>query len=161
MLFPTTLATATSSEQLLFLRSSVFGTVTSSQQLFVQNPCFFGAKLLPRDQFLTIGGSLGQLLFGKTTFLAEELFRINISTEQLFFFKPGTSVQHQLFQKSCIFLKNSFPEKKYSILPICSKRCYSSYLFRRATFSQHTFTEELLLHSYAFSPHLQLLFISK
>ena len=109
MLFPATLATAISSEQLLFLRSSVFGTVTSSQQLFVQNSCFFGAKLLPRDHFLTIGGSL---LFGKTTFLSEELFRINISTEELFFFKPGTSVQHQLFQKSYIFLKKNFPEKK-------------------------------------------------
>ena len=36
---------------------------------------------------------------------------------------------------------------------------YSSYLFRRATFLQHTFSEELLFHSYASSSQLHFLFI--
>ena len=109
MLFPATLSTAISSEQLLFLRSSVFGTVTSSQQLFVQNSCFFGAKLLPRDHFLTIGGSL---LFGKTTFLSEELFRINISTEELFFFQTRYFCTASAFSEELHFLKKYFFRKK-------------------------------------------------
>ena len=159
MLFPATLSTAISSEQLLFLRSSVFGTVTSSQQLFVQNPCCFGAKFLPRDHFLTIGGSLGQLLFGKTTFLSEELFRINISTEGLFFFKPGTSVQHQLFQKSYIFLKKNFPEKKIlrityffekmlQQVPFQKSYFLTTYFYRRVTTSQLCFLSALAVTIY-------------
>ena len=61
---------AISSEQLLFLSNSVFERVISLQQLFFQN-------------IGSIGSSLGQLLFGTVTFLAEELLRIKIFIEEL------------------------------------------------------------------------------
>ena len=74
---------AISSEQLLFLRSSVFERVIFLQQLFFQNTYFFEAKLLLSSHVLRIGSSLGQLLLGTDTFLADELLRIKISTEEL------------------------------------------------------------------------------
>ena len=78
-------------------------TVNFSEQVFLQNSCFFEellfqycylfaavnfseshffrAKLLLSSHFLRIEDSLGQLLFGTGTFLVEDFFRINISTE--------------------------------------------------------------------------------
>ena len=76
------------------------------------------------------GSSLGQLLFGTATFLAEGLLRIKISTEELLF-KTGTSAQHQLLHKSYIFEKVNFSENKYSALPTFSGELpfQSGYLF--------------------------------
>ena len=80
------------------------------------------------------GSSLGQLLFGTATFLAEGLLRIKISTEELLF-KTGTSAQHQLLHKSYIFIikviKVNFSENKYSALPTFSGELpfQSGYLF--------------------------------
>ena len=72
-----------------FLRSSVFGRVISLQQLFFQNTCF-----------LRVGSSLGQLPFGIATFLAEELFRIKIPTEELLcqsrYFCPASAFSEEL-----------------------------------------------------------------
>ena len=67
-----------------FLRIFFFRTVTFSL-LFFQNSIFFREKLLQSSQFLRIGSYLGHLLFGTAIFLAEELFRIKISTEELLF----------------------------------------------------------------------------
>ena len=78
----------TSTQQLLFRSSyffrtaaffSIFRAVTFSQQLFFRNSFFFRAKLLQISQFLRIGSSLWQLLFGTAIFFLEELFRIKIS----------------------------------------------------------------------------------
>ena len=74
----------------LFLQGSwifwadFFRKSPSSQQLFFQS-YFFRAKLLPRSQFLRIGSSIGQLLFGTANFLTVELLRIKISTEEVLF----------------------------------------------------------------------------
>ena len=69
-----------------FLRSSV---VISLQQLFFQNTCF-----------LRVGSSLGQLPCGTATFLAEELFRIKIPTEELLcqsrYFCPASAFSEEL-----------------------------------------------------------------
>ena len=150
-----------SSEQLLFLRCSVFDRVISLHQLFFQNTLFSGMKLLPSSHFVRIGSSLGQLLFGTATFLLEWLLRINISTEELLwskqvllhsisFFRRATFSKNLLFLESYLFRAVTF--SKYVTF-------YSSNIFRRATLSQHMFSEELLFHIYASSPQLHLLFI--
>ena len=88
-----------------FLQSNYFeATINFSEQLFHQSSCFFwGAPFSEQSlicsnyffqkatfseqnfyfyfYFLRIRSSLGQLLLGTTTFLAEDLFRIKISTE--------------------------------------------------------------------------------
>ena len=128
-------------------------------------------ELLPNSHFLGIGSSLGQLLFGTATFLAEKLLRIKISTEELLcrrsyfcisFFRGALSSKKLIFQKRNIPLFLLFP-KSYLFRAVTFSKgttfC-SSYFFRRATFSQHTFSEEFLLHSHASSQQLHLLFIS-
>ena len=62
-------------EELLFQYCYLFAAVNFSESNF------FRAKLLLSSHFLRIEDSLGQLLFGTGTFLAEDFFRINISTE--------------------------------------------------------------------------------
>ena len=145
-----------------FLKSSFFRTVTSWQQLFFQNSYFFRAKLLPSNH-LRIGSSLGYLLFGTATFLAVELFRIKISTEELLFrsrylYTASTFSEKLHFGKKLIFRKRNIPHyplpENYLLrTAIFSKDVifYRSYLFRRTT---------SLYHSYASFPQLHLLFIS-
>ena len=67
----------TSTQQLLFRGSrffrtaavfSFFRTVTFLQVLLFQNNFFLGAKSLHSSNFLRIGSSLGQLLFGTAVF---------------------------------------------------------------------------------------------
>ena len=172
----------TSTQQLLFRGSylfrttavfSFFRTVTFSQELFFQNSFFFGAKILQSSHFLKIGGSLQQLLFGTATF-SEELFKIKISKKELLFqsryFYTASAFSEKLhlgkkliFQKSNIPLYLLFLESCHFRATAFSKDAtfYSRYLFRRATFLQHTFSKELLFHSYDSFPQLHLLFIRK
>ena len=156
---------AISSEQLLFLRCSFFRTVTYSmlisQQLFFQNSYFFRAKLLPRNHFLRIRRSLRQFLFGTATFLAEELFRIKIYTEELLlrsrcffcthigkrelfkaifritYFWRATSLERLLFQKT---------------LPSIAATFSVDLLFNNTLFkNKYYFTATLSFHSHSFS----------
>ena len=147
---------------------SFFRAVTFSQELFFQNSFFFGAKLLQSSHFLRIRNSLGHY-FSEQLFFSEELFRIKISIKELLF-KAGTSAQHQPsqpFWKKLVFQKSNIPHYVL-FLGSCLFRAatfskdatfYGSYLFRSATFWQHTFSEELLFHSYASFPQLHFLFI--
>ena len=100
-----------------FLRSSFFITVIFSQ-IFFQNSFFFRANILQSSHSLRTGSYLGQLLFGTTIFLAEELFRIKISTEELIF-------QSRYFSTASPFSgklhKANISEKQYSVLPIFSR----------------------------------------
>ena len=134
-----------------FLRSSVLERVVSSQQLFFWIPNFLGTKLLLSSHFVRIESSLGKLLFGAATFL-EYLLGIKISTEELLWLKQVLLHSISFFRRTtwATFLER----------PLFQKTFYSSNLFRRATFSQHTFSEELLFHTYASFPQLHLLFIS-
>ena len=107
--------------------------------------------------------------------LFRQLLRTKISTKDL----PCRNRYFCIvaaFSEQLDFEKVNFPENKQSALstffgePSLSLErlsfskdatFYSSYLFRRATFSQHTFSEELLFHCYASSTQLHLLFISQ
>ena len=165
---------AISSQHLIFLKSFFFRTVTSSQQLlFFQNSCCFRAKLLSGNHHMRIGSSLGQLIFGTATFLAEELFRINISIEELlfrsrYFCTTSTFSEKLHFGKKPFFYENNIPyyplflESYFFRVATFSKDVifHSSYLFRIATF--HNI---LLQKSYYFAatlsfPQLHFLFIS-
>ena len=140
----------TSTQQFLFWGSyflirgaafSFFRTVTFWQELSFLNSFFFGAKILQSSHFLRIGNSSRQLLFGTAVF-SEEMFRIKLYKKS-YFFKAGTSVQHQPFQKSYV------SQKSYSISALLT------FLWR-AVFLEHllfqkrlpsiaaTFSEELL-----------------
>ena len=80
-----------------------FRTTTSSQQLFFQNSYFSREKLLQSNHFLRIGSSLGQVLFGTPTFLAEKLFRIKTLPEKVLFrtrYFCATFSEELLFEKS-------------------------------------------------------------
>ena len=159
----------TFSEQFFLQDSSIFwGAPFSEQSLFpsiffsfFQNIYLFRAKLLRRNQTLRIGNSLVQLPL--RTFTNRRYLQKNC------FFEPDSSVQYQLFQKKQDFGKSYFFRKaKFSItyffwranfLTLFSSIAtfYSSYIFRRASFLQHTFSEELLFHRYPSFPQLHFL----
>ena len=148
---------------------SFLRTVTFSQQLFFQNGFFFMAKILQNSHFLRIKSSSWHLLFRTAIF---SLFRIKISKKELlfqsrYFCTVSTFSEKLYFGKKLIFQKSNIPhcllflESCFFRAPIFSKdgTFCSSYLFRRATFLQHTFSEKLLFHSYASLPQLHFLFI--
>ena len=106
-------------------------------------------------------------------FFLEELFRIKLCKKELLF-QAGTSAQHEPFQKSYVLEKPDFSENQFPHYLLFLERClfratifskdatfYSSYFFRRATFLQHTFSEELLFHSYGSFPQLNILSVRK
>ena len=115
----------TSLEKLLRHNSYSFGAAAFFEKLrfqkshFLAVAIFRGAKPLPSSHLIRIGSSSGQLLFGTATFCGEELLRIKI-LQKSSFVEAVTSAQHQLYQKSYIFEKANFSEKKYSALPTFS-----------------------------------------
>ena len=99
------------------LQSNYFDTtVTFSEEPFVQSSYFFEELRFRKSHFLAAVILSEYLIFRRETsteqpflenrkfltFLAEELFRIKISTDEIFF-RTGTSSHHQLFQRSYIF----------------------------------------------------------
>ena len=150
--------TVTFSEQLFLqnscflLRSTFFRTVIFSQ-LFFQNSFFFRAKILQSSHSLRIGSFLGQLLFGTTIFLAEELFRIKISTEELIF-------QSRYFSTASPFSgklhKANISEKQYSALPTFSGELpfQSGHVFKRCRLLQHSFQKSCFFTTYYFTATL-------
>ena len=83
-------------QQLLFRSNYFFWAAVFLEELRFRNCIFlvavifsecllFKAKLLPSSHLLRIGYLLGQLLFGRATFLPDKLFRINISAEEILF----------------------------------------------------------------------------
>ena len=119
------------------LRSSFFRTVIFSQ-LFFQNSFFFRVKILQSSHSLRIGSYLRRLFFGTTIFLAEELFRIKISKEELLFqsrnFCTAWTFSGKLhFGKSWYFGKTiiriTYFFRRAAILHFTSIHSYTSYLF--------------------------------
>ena len=102
-----------SSEQLLFFEELHFwNSHFLAAVIFFQNTYFFGAKHLLSSHFLRIGSSLGQLLFGTATFLANELFWRTLFSKQLLlhsinFLRRATFLEKLIFQKE-IFRITSF-----------------------------------------------------
>ena len=160
------------SQELLFRSSSFFRADAISEELLFQNshffPAFFSeyiylfrAKLLPRNQTLRTGNSLVQLPSRTATHRRH--------LPKSYFCEADSSAQHQLFQKKQDFEKGYFFRKaKFRItyffwaatfwIPFSSiATFYSSYIFRRASFLQHIFSEELLFHRYPSSPQLHFL----
>ena len=151
---------------------SFFRTVTEqSQELFFQNSFFFGAKIIQSSDFLRIASSLPQLLSGTAIFL-EELFRIKISKKELpfqssYFCTASIFSEKPHFGKKLIFQKMNFRITYFFWRAVLLEQLLfqkappsnSSYLFRRATFLQHSFSEELLFHSCGSFPLLHFSFI--
>ena len=153
------------------MQSSGFFRLFSEQSLFrsshfCQNSFYFRANI----HFLRIRSSLWQLLFGTAFF---PLFWIKISKKELliqsrYFCTVSTFPEKLHFGKSYIFHKSNishyllFLDSCPFTAATLSKygTFYSSYLFKRATFLQHTFSEELLFHCYASFPQPQFLFVT-
>ena len=136
----------------------LFRTVTSSHQLFFQDSCFFRAKLIPSNHFLRIESSLGRLLFGTATFSGGGIVQNNnIFRQQQVLLHRIKFFRRTAFRKKLIFQKSNIPHyllvlASYLFRAAAFSKNFtfcSSYRFRRATFSQHTFSEELLFQSYA------------
>ena len=87
-------------------------------------------KRLPRSHPLTVGSCLRLLLFGIVLFLAEELFRIKIYTEEVLFRSIYFYTAYQLFQKSYILV--TFTEEIHNgkLHFLCSE----SYILEKANF---------------------------
>ena len=168
----------TSTQQLLF-RSSYFFRAAAfwgglffqnnhffRSSYFFQNSYFFRAKLLASSHFLRKESSSGQLFFETATFLAEELFRIKIPTEELLFpsryFCTASMFSEKVhFGKKLTFQKSNIPhylflESDLFRAATFSKDTtfYGSSVFGRATFydilfqKSYNFTATLLLHNY-------------
>ena len=136
-----------------------YKTVTFSQELFFQNSFFSGAKILQSSQFLRIGNSLRQLLFGTAFFFSEEL---PCFKKELLFQSTASTRKNRFFRKSISALPTFSGERSFRATTFSKDATfYSSFLFKRDTFLQHTFSEELLFHSYGSFPQLHLfLFVS-
>ena len=136
-----------SSDQLLFLRSTVFERVISSQQLFFQNTQVLGTKLLPSSHFVKIGSFLEQLLFGTATFLwsnclderylqkssfdwsryfcTASAFSEEPHFQKTYFSWRGTFLEQPLFQETLPSIEQPF-QKSYFL---------TRYFFRRVAIS--------------------------
>ena len=160
----------TSTQKFLFRSSYFFRGATFFEELlfseksplrnnhYFQNNYFLRAKHLPRRYFLRIGSSLGQVLFGTPTFWVEKLFRIQTLLEKVLFrtmYLCATFSDELLFGKSYFFRKARFRFVYFSwivtfldwLLFLKDLAVHINYIFRRATFSQNTFSEETLFHS--------------
>ena len=146
---------ALSSEQMTFLRSSFIKTVTfsiifSPEHLLVQSETSTQKTYLENRKFFSAVNHRRHL-------------------QKSYFFEAGSSAQHQLFQKKArfwkrlLFQKSEIPHyllflESYLLISFSSiATFYSSYIFRRASFLQHTFSEELLFHRYPSFPQLHFL----
>ena len=126
-------------------------TVTFSGQLFLQNSCCF---LLFQNSHFLVGVIFSEWLlfrsenpieqpllesrkfstavtFRNSYFFSEELLKIYISKKS-YFFKAGTSAQHQFFQKSYILEKTDLSENQFPHHLLFLVSC----LFRASTFSK-------------------------
>ena len=153
--------TAISKENLFFFWRAPFSEqslIVYAALVFSEQP-FFRTKLLPSSQVLKVG-SLKQLLFGTDTFLVDRLFRIKVHTKELLFwsryFCTASTFSEELhFRKKLIFQKSNIPHYllfldswRFRVASFSKEvTFYSGYLFRRVTFSQHTFSKVLLFHS--------------
>ena len=87
-------------------------------------------KLLTRSHPLTVGSCLRLLLFGIVLFLAEELFRIKIYTEEVLFRSIYFYTAYQLFQKSYILVTYTEEIHNGKLHFLCS----DSYILEKANF---------------------------
>ena len=142
------------SEQLLFSpfsEQSLFRNSYFSVQLLFQNENFTEQPRLQNEKFFMAA------TFRNNCFC---LFRIKISEKELLF--QGRHLVHRngFFGKTTIWKKLTFQKTNISHFLLFLEGCffkvatfskdgtfYSSYLFRRATFTQHTFSEEVLFYS--------------
>ena len=137
---------ATSWEKVDFQGSYFVGWVTLSELLLWE-------ELVPNKDIYRRATFLNHVLLHSINFIRIDTFstKVRIQNRYLFrtitllekanFSKRNSSKMHTLlFQKTCLFI--------------------SSYCFRRATFSQHTFSENLLFHNYSSFPQLRFLSIN-
>ena len=152
----------TSTQQLLFPGSyffrtapvfSFFRTVTFWQELFFQNSFFFGAKILlfQSSHFLRKGSSLRQLHFGVAIFFRRNCLGWRYLRKS-YFFKAGTSAQHQPFQKSYILEKTDFLENQFLHNSFFWRAVFLEQLLFQKTLPSiaGTFSEELLFYNILF-----------
>ena len=119
------------------MQSLFWGDPFSEQSLICSSHFF------QNTYFLRIGGSLGQVLFEKLTFLAEKLFRINkFSVELLFrtrYFRAALTFAEELLFQKANFRKSNIP---HCLL------FQNSYFLIVATFLKElTFLKDFTFHS--------------
>ena len=140
---------------------------------FVHNCSFFGQLLRQNSYFLVKQLVQNKDIYRRAAFLRQVLlhsiniFRIDTFLtktllQRWYFFRTVTFWKKLIIHKSNIpqyflFLESHF----FRAATFCKDlTIHSSYYFRRATFSQHTFPGDVLFENYTSFPQLQLLFIS-
>ena len=97
---------------------------------FFKIAAFFNRKLLPSIHFLRIGSSLRQLLVGTATFLAEDLFRIKITTKHVYrYFCAGST-----FSCVSVIAQSRITDKVYLISWLATQSTVELLLFDEAIF---------------------------
>ena len=156
-----------SSERLL-LGKQFDTTVTFSEQLFLQSSYFFRSKLLP-SSCIRMCSSIGQLLFQNNYFFratfSMQVFLHCIKFFRISFFNKAASSKKITFQNSYFFRKailhSAYFYHKRHLFIVANFSL--SYIFVAVHFSeelQHTFSQEVLFHSYISFPQLQFPFIN-
>ena len=137
-----------------FFKIASFQSKNSSEQTFLENRKLFRAVTF-RNNYLFGGGIVqNKDIYRRATFSKQVLLHsISIFRKATFWKKlisqKSNTPYYLLFLESCRFRVATFSKDA----------TFYSILFKRAAFLQHTFSEELLFHSYAPFPQLHFLFI--
>ena len=88
-----------------------------------------------RDKFLK------QVLLNSFNFFRTATFKIKVLPQKRYFFRTASFLEEQIFEY-CYFFRKAIERLLFQ-----KSYLHSSNVFRRATFSQHTFSEEVLFRS--------------
>ena len=147
-------------EELPFPEQSPLHSGHFSEWLLFQNKTSIEQSLLERSQFLRTGTFWSTDILGGETAQNKDISRRGTFSTQVL--SRSINFFRRVTLRKLIF-RNSIPEQLLFRVVTFLKdlTVHSSYFFRRATFSQHTFSEEMLFHNCASFLQLHFLFISQ
>ena len=108
-------------------------------------------ELVPNKDIYRRATFSNHVLLHSINFFRIDIFLTKVLIQKVFFLEQLRFKKKLIFQKSTIPKCILFWRATFSEWLLFQKTCLSisSYCFRRATFSQHTFSENLLFHSYS------------
>ena len=151
--------------ELVFQNNNFAAAVTFSEKLLFQVETSTEQPPLENKKILSV------VTFRNSNLFDEEIVQNKDINTRATFSKQVPLHNIKCFRRATLWKIASLSEKQYSMLTtfsgelLFSKATLSSIaasqLFKRATFLQHTLSEELPFHSYTSFPQLHLLFISQ
>ena len=136
-------------EQLQFWWGNLIRIKISTEELLFKSSYFCNAKTFSEQILFNKGTSSKKYFLRTDTFQQRYFFKRNTFSEQLTFWKK------LIFQKTDIRITHYvlFLERHFVRVATLSKDLifHNSYFFRRATFHNYTFSEEILFHEHVVS----------